>query len=370
MANQRDEFRDSTKRKLGNRVAWTCSFPGCCDATIGPGSESPEQVIRLGDAAHIHAASKDGPRFDPKMSSVERRSIDNGIWMCQRHARFIDADYTAYSPATLRAWKAEAENKAYAALGLPNRPPHNDSLTLVQLGMGIVFHGKWIAASPLEWILEVENFVYGNSYSLRDYCSQFENSHPREKFIVIQDQGDGRQIKSAPRWRIDDGKLQVTVVVEEKYIRQDPHQTGSDIALSLSGDIFTMNGDIAIVSGLDSAKQQIMNALSIRPGDLIFHPETGSLFSKYFSDHKKNEGLISSLLKLEIARLASLPDVNRETSPLGFVNRVIEATFETTEIPSDRVSVLVEIEWGNREITKDRYSIFVGHGGKDSLTGV
>lgn len=361
MSKRRDDFLESTKCILGNRVAWICSFPGCNDVTVGPGSDSTKHVLKLGDAAHIHAAAKEGPRYDPDMSIEERRAIDNGIWMCQRHARLIDADYTEYSAATLRKWKVEAENKSYESLRLPGRLPCSYSSTLIQLGSEIIFYGKWIGAGASEWILEVGDYVYGNEYSLKDYCSQFEKQPDREKFIVIQDQGDGRWIEIVPIWKIVAEKMQLMVTVGKKYVRQDPNQTGTDIALSLSGDIYMKDGQIATVDGIASAKQQIMTVLSVRPGDFTFRPAVGSKFSKYFLDHKNNKELLSSLLMLEIVRLASLPDEGRETSPLGFINRVIEATFCTTNIISGRVSALVEIEWGSREITKEYYSIFVDH---------
>ena len=281
--------------------------------------------------------------------------------MCQRHARLIDADFTEYSALTLRTWKMQAENNAYAALRLPNRQPRKDSASLMQLGMDIVFEGKWIAAGSSEWTLEVESYIYGDDYSLKDFCSQFSAHHERAKFIVIHDQGDGRKITQPPSWKSSNDKLQLTVAVADKYVRLDPHQIGSDIALSESGDIFIKDGDIAIVTGIESAKQKVTTSLGICHGDLIFQPEFGSLFSKYFWDHREDKELLGSLLMLELARLASLPDEGRETSPLGFINRVTEVTFETTEIFSGRVYVIVEIEWGNRELTRDRYSIFVDH---------
>ncbi|MDO8072962.1 hypothetical protein O3299_15630 [Janthinobacterium sp. SUN176] len=329
--------------------------------TVGPGNNSSKHVIKLGDAAHIHAASELGPRFDINLPLDERKAIDNGIWMCQRHARIIDADFTQYSAATLRTWKIQAENKAYVALRLPNRQPRKDSASLMQLGMDIVFEGKWIAAGPSEWTLEVDSYVYGNDYSLKDFCSQFLAQHERARFIVIHDQGDGRKITQPPSWKSSNNKLQLTVAVADKYVRQDPHQTGSDLALSESGDIFIKDGDIAIVKGIESAKQHVTTSLGICHGDLMFQPEVGSLFPKYFWDHREDKELLSSLLMLELARLASLPDEGRESSPLGFINRVTEVTFETTEIFSGRVFVIVEIEWGNRELTRDRYSIFVDH---------
>jgi hypothetical protein len=65
---------------------------------------------------------------------------------------------------------------------------------------------------------------------------------------------------------------------------------------------------------------------------------------------------------LEVSRLASLSVKENENSPLGFINRVTEATFTTTDVVSNKVSVFLEIEWGNGEVTKNLYLLFVGSG--------
>jgi len=49
----------------------------------------------------------------------ERRSVTNGIWMCQNHGKEIDDDVFHYTAKTLRAWKHHAEVDARAMLGRP-----------------------------------------------------------------------------------------------------------------------------------------------------------------------------------------------------------------------------------------------------------
>lgn len=57
----RDDFSVSTKRTLAQRAGGRCSFPGrdklCC-----PPGEGPTKAASVGVAAHICAASNDGPR--------------------------------------------------------------------------------------------------------------------------------------------------------------------------------------------------------------------------------------------------------------------------------------------------------------------
>ncbi len=118
MPRARDDFLESVKRALRERVAGLCSAPFCRRPTTGASSASATGRFILGDAAHITAAAPNGPRYDPLMSSQERRSAENGIWLCQKHARAIDADPDKYTVEVLRQWKERAESDAnHIALG-------------------------------------------------------------------------------------------------------------------------------------------------------------------------------------------------------------------------------------------------------------
>lgn len=119
MNKGRDDFSESTKKLLADRVGWICSFPGCGQSTLGPSNSEPLQRINNGVAAHICAASPKGPRYDPKMTKEERINFDNGIWMCRNHGGLIDADFKNYSVAQLKQWKITAEQNAYNQLLLP-----------------------------------------------------------------------------------------------------------------------------------------------------------------------------------------------------------------------------------------------------------
>jgi hypothetical protein len=72
--------------------------------------------MTIGKAAHISAAAPGGPRFDPSLTSEQRRHYDNGIWMCSNHASLIDEDWRSYSSERLREMKQQAEERAADAL--------------------------------------------------------------------------------------------------------------------------------------------------------------------------------------------------------------------------------------------------------------
>ena len=92
----RDDFKQATINLLANRVGWKCSNPGCRRTTRGAGTASMD-VVNIGVAAHITAAAKGGPRYDNNITSQERKSYENGIWLCQSCSKLIDSDVQRYT---------------------------------------------------------------------------------------------------------------------------------------------------------------------------------------------------------------------------------------------------------------------------------
>ena len=119
----RDDFTKVTKDKLKDNVGSHCSKPDCRVPTMAPSNN-------IGVAAHICAASKGGPRYDKSMTPEERKSIDNGIWLCQNHAREIDNNPDNYTIELLNTWKKQAEESATSELGII--PPNDtDAINMV-----------------------------------------------------------------------------------------------------------------------------------------------------------------------------------------------------------------------------------------------
>ena len=111
----RDDFSQTTKDLLANRVGWKCSNPNCRKATRGAGMEKTD-IINIGVASHITAASKGGPRYDENMTAQERKSFENGIWLCQSCSKLIDSDVHRYTVDKLKKWKELSEQMAVLEL--------------------------------------------------------------------------------------------------------------------------------------------------------------------------------------------------------------------------------------------------------------
>lgn len=124
MASHRDDFSAEAKNKLCERVGGACSNPECRAATKGPHSD-PTKAVSVGVAAHIRAAAPGGPRYDASQTPEQRRSIENGIWLCHTCASRIDKDSARYQVKLLVTWKEIAEDDADGRVGkaVPPAPP-------------------------------------------------------------------------------------------------------------------------------------------------------------------------------------------------------------------------------------------------------
>lgn len=120
MPNNRDDFSLPTRRKLAERAGYICSHPDCNAITVGASFEGVDKVASVGQAAHICAAAPGGKRYNPNMSSDERKNINNGIWLCYTHARMIDTDEETYTVELLHQWKEQAEREASIRLANTN----------------------------------------------------------------------------------------------------------------------------------------------------------------------------------------------------------------------------------------------------------
>lgn len=111
----RDDFTQETIRTIASRVGYRCSHPECEAQTVGPCTDLTKH-FNVGVAAHIVAASPGGPRYDKSLTSEQRKHPENGIWLCQNHAKEIDNDVIRYPADLLRAWKRDAEARAMSRL--------------------------------------------------------------------------------------------------------------------------------------------------------------------------------------------------------------------------------------------------------------
>jgi hypothetical protein len=113
---KRDDFTEKTKLVIAARVGYRCARPDCQAETAGP-TRDTSKFYNVGVAAHITAAASGGPRYDASLTPKQRCHAENGIWLCQTHAKEIDDDAEEYPVDLLKAWKKDAEQRAKSRLG-------------------------------------------------------------------------------------------------------------------------------------------------------------------------------------------------------------------------------------------------------------
>lgn len=115
-ANSRDDFSLKTKTALAARAGYRCSMRDCRAQTIGPDGTATGS-LSVGIACHIHAASPNGPRYDPSQTPEERTAANNGIWCCANCSRIVDGDESTFSAAELGRIRREHESWIRTNLG-------------------------------------------------------------------------------------------------------------------------------------------------------------------------------------------------------------------------------------------------------------
>jgi hypothetical protein len=119
----RDDFTRATKRAIERQARGHCSNPACRRLTHGATSDGTEEM-NIGVASHICAAARGGPRYDENMTPEQRRSAENGIWLCQIHAHAVDTKDSKFTVEELHSWKRQTNEDSWRSImqNLPYGP--------------------------------------------------------------------------------------------------------------------------------------------------------------------------------------------------------------------------------------------------------
>lgn len=144
MAGPRD-YKAGTREALSLLSQGQCYFPGCREPVLRFVEGHPIMNVEV---AHIHAAKKGGPFYDPAMSDKERAHFDNLLLLCKPHHTLIDKRQPdPYPPDERRRWKRERDSS------LGDLSPSLDSVDSTRLAEMIE---ATVAANPPRAHVEVE----------------------------------------------------------------------------------------------------------------------------------------------------------------------------------------------------------------------
>lgn len=341
--SERDDFSSKVRQTLALRAGYLCSFEGCGQLTVGPSDESPLGVARTGIAAHIHAAAKLGKRYLASMTPEERSHIDNAIWMCATHATLIDQDEVTYTPDRLRAMKKAHELQiAERQRGTLSKP--NAVCDLIAIGPTVICIGEVVGSTGSRWNLRIDHFVHGDLAELVKFSERFDNIRLSDRYLVMNDMGDGRVLAEPPAWRRTDAGILVEVRVEQRFPRTRAQDLHSDLAIAPDGDLFP---DFRSVSGAEALPQKIQLCLSCQQGSSESEDGFGARLSEFRSLFQSSPWF-ARLVKLEAIRLAAIPWrdelLDLQYTPFNCVERVLNVEILDDDMSKEMLHVRVNFE--------------------------
>lgn len=93
-----------TQKMLWGRAASRCAFPDCGIELVMDATETDDESL-VGEACHIVARSKDGPRGDSPLTTVQRDKYANLMLLCNVHHKVIDDQPEHYTVLALNQMK-------------------------------------------------------------------------------------------------------------------------------------------------------------------------------------------------------------------------------------------------------------------------
>jgi len=253
-ADMRDDFTAEVKDVLAKRVGMRCSNPNCRQTTSGPRTD-PSKAVNVGVAAHITAASKRGPRFDPRLCSEERAAAHNGIWLCQNCAKLVDNDEVRFPVGLLRRWKQLSEEATLLQIECPatRRAPeaHTDE-SLVR------FYAQCFDRPAFQDPFMVEGSMEAFDRAMEDTITAINTGCLRSRDGGVLSQARGKSFLTNPEWR----DAMDTVVDMVRAIRSRYEAAVKSRAITVhsrgDGDTFYCINDREVADWMDSTRAEIL----------------------------------------------------------------------------------------------------------------
>jgi hypothetical protein len=290
-------------------------------------------ITNVGEAAHITAASP-GPgarRYDATLTQEERTKISNAIWLCTHHAKLIDRDEVTFTAERLREMKRKHENCLTRALRCPGDAAGPANKDLIAVGPNIVVLGSLISGGNSLWEVHFSDFVDGDLGTLASFCESFTHVPPRDRYLLVNELGDGRTLSAPPNWKRGTPGFTVTCSTSPRFPRIRAQDMGREFKLGPDHDLLPT---LETVSGVEAFRQRVMTCLSVAKGEWFLDRSAGSRLAEYHSLFSGSPWF-ERLTRLEVIRLAAIPRsdsvMKNEYLPLQCVEKV--RSFSFLELP-------------------------------------
>lgn len=331
MTSSRDNFSKRTKSVLALRASYECSL--CKVSTVGPSDEASNAVTIIGVAAHIAAAAP-GPgarRYDHSMTPEQRRSIDNGIWLCASCSVLIDRDEARFSTQNLHELKLSHE--ASRRLQGQGEVSRDD---IIAIGPSLIALGAVLRFGPDGYRFRISHFLEGSIRELWTLSVDFSKWPDEDRYVLSNELGYGGLLSQPPAIERTEFGYEVTVQIQVATDRRNAMTTK------------TMCRETGrMLGGMDAMESVFGNVLGMAHGTWFADLRSGSFISDYHERYVGSDWL-SRLIMMDIIRLSFVPRnskaANKKVAPLAWVNRVNSVSTPTFELTEQYLSIHVDAE--------------------------
>jgi hypothetical protein len=306
----------------------------CKRSTSGPSDESPSAVTNIGVAAHISAAAsgQGARRYDPNMTSEERRHISNGIWLCASCSVLIDRDEERFTIAELR--RIRDEHEASRRIDGDNEI---DRSNVIAIGHDIITAGDILCTGPEGFKVRLLHFVQGSGRDLMRFVNEFQRTDVGDRYVLLNELGYGGLLAETPKV----SRQGVDYELEFKFLERTSRCNATQNIVSMCAETGRL------IEGMDALVQNFERTLGMARGEWFADLELGShLADLYWRYH--GSPWFEPLAMNEIVRLASIPKRNRltgvDTTPFLCVNRVNRVSVTSFELVEQKLKIEVDFE--------------------------
>ena len=253
----RDDFKPEVKEILARRVGMRCSNPNCRKLTSGP-RDDPDKAVNIGVAAHMTAASPQGPRYDKNMKKEERKSIDNGIWLCQNCAKLVDNDPARYTVDMLKQWRRLSEQAARLEVEATSSAIA-DSKEDVDL---IVFFAQCFDRPAFQDPFRQEGSMEAFDRAIEDTIAALNTGCLRSRDGTVLARAKGKAYLKNPDWRQKmDAVVDLLRAIRSRY--EFAVRSGQiHVSDRTDGDAFYCIHDPEIADWMDASRAQALQLFS------------------------------------------------------------------------------------------------------------
>jgi hypothetical protein len=213
-----------------------CAFRGCGESLVEPASALDDPVV-IGEAAHIVASSRQGPRGEQTLEDDDRHKHTNLVLLCRKHHKIIDSQKRTFSVAVLRQMKVDHETRIRNATANPTTEPsqalrtdtvHSTLLPVTHLPQVVFSAATEYSQSEYEAVKKLVKFPRNENeltpFILREELLAFHDLRDKQgPFRDIVDTNKVTTLRATEMWKDAEGKRRYINLLNRALFKHTGH---------------------------------------------------------------------------------------------------------------------------------------------------